>query len=303
MSVTLSILIPTFRRPEMLRQCLDGLVPQLADGRAEILVVDNDPAESARATVGALAHPAVRYVPEPRRGVVHARNRAIAEARGAFVAFIDDDEIPAADWVRAWLDFADADADVAAAFGKVVPLYHEPPAAGLAELLDDLYTRDLGRPAGSDVTDLWAHVGTGNSLFRRDALPSATPFDESYNASGGEDVRLAQTMIARGHRLRWNPDAVVHEQITPERSTLAYLSARKFRHGQQRIGFVRLKGGVPLMAVWIGIGVAQIAIYSARAAVQYAVGSPKHYSSRVRIHAGLGKLFWWRTAGQTHYAS
>ena len=40
----------------------------------------------------------VRYIPEPRRGYGYARNRGLAEARGEFIYFLDDDCVPAPDW-------------------------------------------------------------------------------------------------------------------------------------------------------------------------------------------------------------
>lgn len=291
----LSVLIPTYRRPEMLRDNLVALLPQLAACDAEAIVIDNDPEGSAAEEVRGHGDPRLRYVHEARRGVVNARNRGVAEARGAHLAFIDDDEIPAADWLAAHARFAAE--GVQAGFGKVVPLYREPPLPGLQGFLDDLYTRDLGRPTGSDVSSEWAHVGTGNSLFARAALPSDRPFDDRFNASGGEDVWLVRTLLAQGVRLIWNGDAVVHEQVLPERASLAYVSARKFRHGQQRVIFMRGRGGIAgnlRAALWMGAGALQVAGHTARMLSRRATGDPAYRESAARIHAGLGKLFWWR---------
>ena len=158
----LSIGIATYRRPDMLRECLDSLAPQLTEG-VELLVVDNDPGASAQETVEGYGRPDIRYAHEPKPGVVQARNRAVRDSAGAYLAFIDDDEVARPGWITALLRHVEM--GVAASFGMVVPRYRGEVAPGLQGLLDDLYTRDLKRAADADVSDRWIHVGTGNSLF------------------------------------------------------------------------------------------------------------------------------------------
>src|SRR5687767_2387873 len=95
--IDVSIVIPTYRRPELLAATLASCLAQqgIENERVEIVVVDNDAAQSARATVDATSDSggiAVRYVPEPRPGISHARNTGVAHANGRYLAFIDDDE-------------------------------------------------------------------------------------------------------------------------------------------------------------------------------------------------------------------
>ena len=61
-----------------------------------------------------------RYVLEPRPGLSHARNRGMSVASAPLVAFIDDDAIPATDWLER-LTAAFEDPDIAAATGRCVP--------------------------------------------------------------------------------------------------------------------------------------------------------------------------------------
>src|SRR3954465_14913744 len=162
----LTVAIPTFRRPGMLAECLDSVMSQLRDG-TEILVVDNDPGGSARTLVEGYADPRLRYAHEPRPGVAQARNRAVSDSAGRYLAFIDDDEIAHPGWLDALVRHAER--GVPASFGMVVPRFLGSVEPGLKSLLDDLYTRDLKRPADADVSDKWIHVGTGNSLFDKKA--------------------------------------------------------------------------------------------------------------------------------------
>ena len=74
-----------------------------------MLVVDNDPAASARSACTGF-HPAVRYVHEPRPGIAAARSRALREAgEHDVLVFIDDDERPSAGWLRSLLDTFEPD--------------------------------------------------------------------------------------------------------------------------------------------------------------------------------------------------
>jgi len=289
----LTVAIPTYRRGPLLAELLAAMAAQLpAD--AELVVIDNDPAGSARAV--AAAEPRARYVAEHARGVVNARNRAVAEARGDWLAFVDDDELPRPGWAQAVLAEIAAGSD--ASFGMVLPRFLEPVPAGLEAMLNDLYTRDLKRPAGAEVSDLWAHVGTGNSLFRRaTCFTESTPFSLSFNASGGEDVNFVRTLIARGVKLRWMPDAVVEEIVPGDRAALDYVRTRKYSHGQQRVIFVRGRGGMAGNAracMWMAVGALQVAGHGAHYVALRLAGSPRRREALVRMTGGLGKLMWWR---------
>ena len=299
----LTIGIPTYRRPDMLRECLDSLVPQLAPG-VELLVVDNDPGASARDMVERYGRADVRYAHEPRPGVVQARNRAVRDSAGAYLAFIDDDEVARPAWIAALLRHIEM--SVAASFGMVVPRYLGEVAPGLQGLLDDLYTRDLKRPADAEVSDRWIHVGTGNSLFcKAQCFTGPEPFSAKLNGTGGEDVWLVKSLVERGLKLHWNPAAVVEEQIPADRSTLAYVSSRKFRHGQQRIIMMRGTGGPTGWAkagLWMGVGAVQYGLHGGRSLALRLAGRPGWRGEAVRASGGLGKLLWWKLWDATPYA-
>lgn len=287
----LSIVIPTYRRPQMLAELLDALAPQLTP-ETEALVIDNDPQESARAIVEPRA--GFRYVHEPRRGVVNARNRGVAEARGGHIVFIDDDEVPVPDWLAAFA--AQARAGVVAGFGRIVPRYEADAPAELKPLLDALFSRLEAEETGADVTARWPYLGTGNAIFRRDTcFPDPEPFDARFNESGGEDIWLIKGLVEAGHRLLWNHDALVEEVVPADRMTVAYLKARKFAHGQQRVIFNYGAGGLRGLVralPWMGIGAVQAVGFGAAATLLGLAGSGRKLEAQARMHAGLGKLRW-----------
>ena len=94
----ISICVPTFKRRELLSRRLDAIESQ-ADVPVPfaVVVVDNDPLGTARLVVEEFSirsSVSVRYIHEPRQSISIARNTAVANAEGKYIAFVDDDECP-----------------------------------------------------------------------------------------------------------------------------------------------------------------------------------------------------------------
>src|SRR5262245_29994579 len=135
-----SVVVPTCRRPDLLDRCLSALVVQELDpGDWEIVVADDARLESTRRQVerwaGQFATPILYVRPSGARGPAAARNAGWRAARGAVVAFTDDDCVPSPRWLSDGL--AAVRGGVAAASGRVVvplpdrPTDYERDAAGL----------------------------------------------------------------------------------------------------------------------------------------------------------------------------
>src|SRR5215472_3525789 len=96
-AVEVSVVVPTFRRPEMLRGAVESVLAQKSlTIPMEVIVVDNDPQRSAEHMVENLAQrglTSVHYLCEARAGISHARNAGVAASRGRYIAFLDDDEV------------------------------------------------------------------------------------------------------------------------------------------------------------------------------------------------------------------
>ena len=95
----ISVCICTFRRPHFLNGLLQELDLQKTESSFtfSLIVVDNDASESARETVLQFRNMSpleVRCFVEPEQNIALARNKALANAKGDFIAFIDDDELP-----------------------------------------------------------------------------------------------------------------------------------------------------------------------------------------------------------------
>jgi len=102
-SKDISIIVPTYKRPEDLKRALESAAQQNSQHYSlEIIVADNDPLGSAHDAVHSMIknHAGVdiiyTHVPEP--GVSNARNGALSIAQGRFLIFLDDDMEANSDW-------------------------------------------------------------------------------------------------------------------------------------------------------------------------------------------------------------
>ena len=299
-----SIIITTFRRTAMLAELLATLGPQLVGRPVETIVIDNCPDASARTTVESAGVPGVRYVHEPRSGVVNARNRGVAEAAGTYVIFLDDDEVPCPNWLDAWLAQADGITDMA--FGRIVPRLLGPCPPSLASQIDRAYSREMLVSTGADISDKWAYVGTGNAMFHKArCFTTDAPFDLRFNARGGEDVWLIRSLVQQGRKLLWNRDALVEELVPENRMTLAFAKTRKFNQGQLRCILMYADGGIVgslRVAAWMTAGAIQFVVFGFAARLASVLAPIRVADFQCRAEGGAGKLLWWRAPEFHHYS-
>jgi succinoglycan biosynthesis protein ExoM len=223
--VEVSICIATRVRPAGLETLLTSLAAQRGAPAFDVIVIDNDPAGSARIMADRFAgRLAITYAIEPVPGVSSARNRGVAMAKAPLLAFIDDDERAEPDWLAA-LHAKMVDPAVGGAIGTVRFEF----AADVAR-----YRRNCGLYDGLDLADgeklEWWGTWIGNSIIRRTSLP-APPFDPALNLVGGEDSHLFARMIADGANIVAARQAITHEFRSAERMRLANLLGRALRGG------------------------------------------------------------------------
>ena len=101
-AVTVTVGVCTHNRPHYLAACLEGLSRQTVGATGfDIVVVDSASTGVAPARIAELtaAVANARLVRLDERGVSLARNAVAEAATGAYIAYIDDDAIPAPTWV------------------------------------------------------------------------------------------------------------------------------------------------------------------------------------------------------------
>lgn len=208
-----SVVVCTRDRSEDLARCLPGL-SQLAGLGHEVIVVDNNPSDDRSAALVA-SYPRISYIREPRPGLDLARNCGLLAARGAIVAFTDDDAIVDEGWLDGLLaEFADP--MVALVTGITMPLELETPAQIWFQ-----ESNGFGRGFVRKVFDLSSmeplaagQIGAGvNMAIRRSALRPIGLFDDALDggtaAQSGGDQEFFYRVITRGFRAVYTPAALV----------------------------------------------------------------------------------------------
>ncbi len=226
----ISVCICTFKRPALLTSLLRALTAQQTAGLFTygVVISDNDAMQSAKPTVESVRSEAgldITYCAEPRQNIALARNRALENARGEFIAFIDDDEVPEADWLLRLFETR-VKYQVDGVLGPVKPRFEsEPPAWVTKGKFFDRPTYPTGRKIQ------WPEARSGNVLFSRSILDGVeTPFNPEF-ATAGEDVDFFRRMSEKGYRFVWCNEAVAHELLPASRCTRRYLLRRAALRG------------------------------------------------------------------------
>ena len=222
--------ILTFRRPDGLRESLPRLLEQVRQvPGAELLVIDNDDVPSAQGIVAerAAAGDPVRYVHEPDPGIVSARNRALDEARGDVLVFIDDDELPSPAWLTTMLATHEK-YGCAAVAGAVVAQFESEPDPWITA---GKFFERKRYPTGTRVPA----AGTGNLLLDLRAVRAwGLRFDQAFRFTGGSDTAFTSELVARGGEIVFCDEASVVDVVPVERATRSWVLQRAFRNGNAR---------------------------------------------------------------------
>lgn len=218
-TLDISVVVPTWRRPDLLERCLDALTKQtLEPERYEIVICDDGPDDATREVVHhyAAAHEArglrIDYLPiRASQGPAAARNAGWRHARAPVIAFTDDDTIPDAHWLERGLAALD-DGSCAAAGRIVVPLPPQPTdyeadASGLER----------------------AEFATANAFVRRTALVAVGGFDERFTAAWREDSDLQFALLGSGAHIARAPDAIVLHPVRPAQWGVSLAQQKKSR--------------------------------------------------------------------------
>jgi len=225
----ISVCICTFKRPQLLKRLLDDLATQETNGlfAYSIVVADNDQLQSAKAVVSDFAAASsilVTYCVEPQQNISLARNKAIENATGDFVAFIDDDEFPIKRWLLTLFEACNK-YGVDGVLGPVKPHFDEEPPKWVVK--GKFHERPT-YPTGFVID--WTKGRTGNVLLKKRIFESGErPFSPEFHRAGDQD--FFRRMIAKGHVFIWCDEAVAYEVVPPIRWTRAFMLKRALLRG------------------------------------------------------------------------
>jgi len=289
---TLSLCIATYRRPERLAAVLFDLTRQtrIPD---EVVVVDNDAAETARPIVEARVNAGspfpIRYAVQPQKNISLTRNKTVELATGDWLAFIDDDERAPLPWLAQLMDAAERyQAD-----GVLGPVNPVVPSTAPDWIRRGHFYEFPRMHTGLVIPP--NRLRFGNVLVKASWLrKNVAPFDPSLGLTGGEDGDLLARLQQQGARIVWCDEAIVNEPVEPSRLSLQWLLARAMRGGQD---FARhaMVGRYGEMSVVRRVNFFTLALVQALAAASLAMVTwplGLHHSVRwlTILSANLGKL-------------
>ncbi len=182
-----SVIIPTYRHRDYILLTLESVFAQTFTDLEVIVVNDGSPDDTSILLAPIAAAGKIRYIEQSNAGQAAARNRGFTNARGDFIAFLDDDDIWPPDKLLWQVEMLRADA----ALGVV---------GGIGAVLHETGSLEVVRePVGEITLDIICRgcpmLSPGQALIRRTALENVGGFDVSIRGADDWDLwlRLVQT--------------------------------------------------------------------------------------------------------------
>jgi glycosyltransferase involved in cell wall biosynthesis len=228
----ISVVLSTYNRGPLLESAVRSVLAQQqpVTPAFELLVVDNNSTDDTRGIIERIAaqDSRLKYVFEARQGLSYARNAGIAQARGRFVAFTDDDVRAEGDWlaaiVRAFEEHPAADV----VGGRVLPIWPSAPPAWLTRdhwaplALVDHGEHPIAITSGHSIGVVGANMAFRRSVFDAVGL-FATEFQRVKDRIGSvEDHDFLLRVYRSGRQGVYDPRIVVHAAVQPNRLEPAY---------------------------------------------------------------------------------
>jgi GT2 family glycosyltransferase len=201
-----SVIIPTHARPRQLMDCLEALARlNYPCERFEVIVVDDGSASSPDEIV-ARFRPAlnVNLIVQAQAGPATARNTGVAHAQGRFLAFIDDDCWPDADWLQALTAHLRVQPERMIGGRTLNALPRNLYSTASQLLIDYLYAYYNAEPQQAQF------VASNNLALSTELFLKLGGFDASFPFAAGEDRELCARWLSQGFQMTYAPEAMIY---------------------------------------------------------------------------------------------
>ena len=229
-----SVVVPTYNRKEMLKECLDSLFNQTyPKDKYEIIVVNDGSTDGTEEVLKKYKRNApckFKWFSQENKGASSARNLGIRNAKGEIICFIDDDCVADEKWIENLVRGFDSH-KIGGVGGEFVPA-QEPRT----------YVEKYEKRILNQRNNIRVYILTGNSAFRREVIDLIKGFDE--NLKRLEDLDLSLRLKLAGYELKYVPEAIVYYHHI---KTLRDLMKQKYRIG---LGFGKLCRKYDFLSIW-----------------------------------------------------
>jgi glucosyl-dolichyl phosphate glucuronosyltransferase len=237
--VDVSVIIPTYNRSALLREAVGSVLAQECARPFEIVIVDNNSQDDTESVARSLVDQnsgKILYVRETEQGNAHARNRGVRTARGAIIAFLDDDVAVESDWLTTLLQALDTREDLSFVGGKVLPQWSGPPPSWLTpDHWSPLALLDYGPDEFVISGDNPRGLLTANIALRRRVFDDVGWFSPHLqrvkNIIGSmEDTEFLLRVCRSGRQGMYLPQMIAKAPVEAERLSKTY--HRRWHTGQ-----------------------------------------------------------------------
>jgi glycosyltransferase involved in cell wall biosynthesis len=262
--INLTVAIPTYNGAKRLPAVLDKLRVQvdIESIAWEILIVDNNSSDNTAEIVRDYqstwpeVYP-LKYTTEQQQGAAFARLKAVREARGEWVGFLDDDTLPTANWVAAAVKFGQTHPRAGACGSQVHGDYEVEPPSGFERIASFFAITERGTVAHRYEPRMKMLPPSAGLVVRKSAWCENVPEkpflsgrcrSSSASRSRGsilnsEDLEVVMYIQNAGWEIWYNPEMELYHQIGRDRLTKDYLLylVRSTGLARHHIRMLRLK--------------------------------------------------------------
>lgn len=249
----ISVVICTRNRCRLLQKTLESICQQtLSKEIFEVVVVDNNSEDDTAEILKQFESLPLRYCCEKEIGISFARNRGIQEAKGKYLAFLDDDAEADADWLEAiYQTFLQVDPAPDCIGGRVFLRFEEQEPHWMSESLYPFLAKvDYGETPSWLSKEQAAY--TVNMAFLLSSLKDVKGFDSNLgykhthnqpqNLFSAEDLWLQRQMHAQGKKIYYQPRALVFHFVSKSRLQKKWFRQKLYDSGRESCYLERLQG-------------------------------------------------------------
>jgi glycosyltransferase involved in cell wall biosynthesis len=255
----ISAIISTFNRAGFLPGLFDSLkIQTLPADDFEVIIINNNSTDNtellSRGFLNNSKGIRVRYFTEINQGLSFARNRGIKEAGGELVTFIDDDALPAKDFLEKSVSFFDEHPEAGASGGKILLRFMSIKPGWYNIFLAPL----LGYFNHGNRTRLFKnnYFRGSNMTFRKSLFDTFEPFNTKLGRTGdtltgGEEKELFYRLKKNGVQLWYNAEAVVYHLVPAERTTADFIMKQAIGTGRGKRIQAQIEGDFSILKTLI----------------------------------------------------
>ncbi|MGQ1787114.1 glycosyltransferase family 2 protein [Saccharicrinis sp. GN24d3] len=233
----ITIIVCTYNRAEILKECLEALFNQTApQSTYEVLVVDNNSPDHTKQVVQSFqqTHANLRYYLEEKQGLSHARNAGYLNTNAEWIGYMDDDGKAHTDYIEKTLEVIN-NHDFDCFGGRYHAWYRTPKPKWINKEfgISPILCNEIG-----ELKD--DYNAGGIIFFTKDALESINGFSTKVGMSGakiayGEETLVQNELRAKGKKIGYSPYIIMNHLVLEHKLKVSWHLNAAYAHGRDSV--------------------------------------------------------------------